>query len=51
MVLFITIGRRRGVGRMSSDASMLSYPKSHLVGSWIHGSLWLRKRLRLDRYI
>lgn len=51
MVLFITIGRGMGVRRMSSDAYMLSYQKSHLVGIGIHGGLWLRKRLRLDRYI
>lgn len=42
MVLFIRIESIRGVERIS-DLYMLSYQKSHIVGSWIHGSLQLRK--------
>lgn len=51
MVLFAKIGRTRGMGRTSPGLYTLPYGKSHIIDSWIRGSLQLRKRLRLDMYI
>lgn len=42
MVLFIKKEGIRGVERISG-LSMLSYKKSRIVGSWIHGGLQLKK--------
>lgn len=51
MVLFATIGRTRVVDRMSPGLYTLPHGKSHILDRRIHGSLRLRKRLRLDVYI
>ena len=51
MVLFATIGKTRVVGRMSPGLYTLPHGKSHILDRWIHGSLRLKKRLRLDMYV
>ena len=51
MVLFATIGKTRVVGTMSPGSYTLPHGKSHIPDRWIHGSLRLRKRLRLDMYV
>lgn len=51
MVLFATIGRTRVVDRMSPCLYTLPHGKSHILDRRIHGSLRLRKRLRLDVHL